>query len=57
MERDVRLAPEEADLIVACLRDKLRRKNRKALAVPPDLAGDHNLTKSPKAVKAAKMVG
>jgi transcriptional regulator with XRE-family HTH domain len=57
MERGVRLAPEEADLIVACLRDKLRRKNRKALAVRPDLAGDHNLTKSPKTVKAAKMVG
>jgi predicted deacetylase len=57
MERGVRLAPEEADLIVACLRDKLRRKNRKALAVPPDPAGDHNLTKSPKTVKAAKMVG
>jgi hypothetical protein len=40
MERGVRLAPEEADLIVACLRDKPRRKNRKALAVRPDPAWD-----------------
>jgi hypothetical protein len=40
MERGIHPAPEEADLIVACLRDKPRRKNRKALAVCPDPAGD-----------------